>query len=420
MNVLYVSSDLGIPVLGHRGGSIHVRELVHAFRRAGHRVTVASPARTKSPWDEPARLDASLVHVEASAVTDAATRRVLTFASSVDAPRAVADDLRRILYNADLAEALEHRFRDHPPDFVYERCAMYGLAGVRVSEALGVPLVLELNAPLVLEDRRYRRGQALGELAAATERKALTRADAIVVVSAALRDYVRSLGVAAERVTVVPNGVDGAAFRPAPRAAALRARFDLDGEPVIGFVGGYQPWHGVEALPALLERLLPKHPRLRLLVVGDGRGRAEFERRVTERGLAAHVRVTGAVAHDDVPALIREFDVAVAPYPPVDHDFYFSPLKLFEYMGCGAPIVAPRLGQIAEVIRDGETGLLYAPSRADELAAACDRLLTDRELATRLGTAAAAEVRERYTWDRNAAAIARIAEDAIARKALTR
>src|SRR5207245_1996778 len=138
------------------------------------------------------------------------------------------------------------------------------------------------------------------------------------------------------------TGSTGAGREPtSSRPPPVRARWDLDGEPVVGFVGGYQPWHGIDALPALLERLLPRHPDVRLVVVGDGRGRREFERQIESRGLAAHVRVTGAVPHEDVPALIREFDVAVAPYPPPTHDFYFSPLKLFEYMGCAAAIAAP-------------------------------------------------------------------------------
>jgi glycosyltransferase involved in cell wall biosynthesis len=332
------------------------------------------------------------------------------FAATVSATTPLADDLRRILYNGELADALRRRFRDAPPDIVYERCASYGIAGAVVADALGVPLFLEVNAPLLLEEQLYRRGQGVGELAAASERWTLSRAAAVLVVSAPLREYVVSLGVAQERVHIVPNGIDGAVFRPGPRAHAIRARWGLDGEPIVGFVGGYQPWHGIDTLPALLERLLPRHPAVRLMVVGDGRGRRNFESQIEARGLSAHIRVTGAVPHEDVPALIREFDVAVAPYPLPAHDFYFSPLKLFEYMGCAAAIAAPRLGQIEEVIRHGETGLLYSPSDPDALADACDQLLSDRELARRLGLAAAAEVREKYTWDQNAARITRIAE----------
>src|SRR5262249_16377638 len=87
------------------------------------------------------------------------------------------------------------------------------------------------------------------------------------------------------------------------------------------------------------------------------------------------------------------------------HPFYFSPLKLFEYMACGAPVVAPRLGQIAEVVRDGETGLLYPPGELDGLVGACERLLSDPALRRRLGQAAPPEVHGRCTWDHNAASV---------------
>ena len=418
MKILYVCSDLGIPVLGNRGGSIHVRSLVSAFARAGHSVIVASPLLTKSSWERPARLEVPVLRVEPSSATDSAWRSVDAFVATLGATSAVPDELRRILYNHDLAEALRRTFRDEAPDIIYERCAIYGTGGAVAAEALGAPLLLEVNAPLLVEDRIYRRGQGAGELAAAAERWTITRAAAVLVVSAPVREYVVSLGVAQERVHTVPNGIDAEVFRPGPRAPAVRARWGLNGEPVVGFVGGYQPWHGIDALPALLERLLPRHPDVRLVVVGDGRGRREFERQVEARGLAAHVRVTGAVPHEDVPALIREFDVAVAPYPPPDHDFYFSPLKLFEYMGCAAAIAAPRLGQIEEVVRHGDTGLLYAPSDPKAFADACDRLLSDRALARRLGVAAAADVRAKYTWDRNAARITRIAETLIGKRAV--
>ena len=417
MRILYVCSDLGIPVLGNRGGSIHVRSLVNAFTRAGHSVVLASPLLTKSSWETPARLDVPVIHVPPSSLTDSASRSVDAFAATVGANSPLAGELRRILYNDQLADALRSQFRDAPPDIVYERCTRYGTAGAVVADTLGVPLLLEVNAPLLLEDRIYRRGQGIGALAAAAERWTITRAGAVLVVSAPLRDYVVSLGVAQERVHTVPNGIDGDIFRPGPRAPAVRARWGLDGEPIVGFVGGYQPWHGIDALPRLLERLLPRHPGVRLVVVGDGHVRRDFERQIEARGLSANVRVTGGIPHEEVPALIREFDVAVAPYPLPAHDFYFSPLKLFEYMGCAAAIAAPRLGQIEEVIRHGETGLLYSPSDPEGLAQACDRLLSDRELARGLGLAAATEVHDKYTWDHNAARITRIAETLVEKRA---
>src|SRR5262249_3886498 len=182
-----------------------------------------------------------------------------------------------------------------------------------------------------------------------------------------------------------------ALFRPGPADPGVRARWRLGDGPLLGFVGGLRPWHGVEALPEVLGRLARRHPGLRLVVVGDGPLRADLERDLRGRDLGRAVVFTGSVPHEEVPALVRHFDVALAPYARPGHPFYFSPLKLFEYMACAAPVVAAALGQIAEVVRDGETGLLVPPGDAAALAAACDRLLADAALGRRPGRAAAAE-----------------------------
>jgi glycosyltransferase involved in cell wall biosynthesis len=134
-----------------------------------------------------------------------------------------------------------------------------------------------------------------------------------------------------------------------------------------------------------------------------------LERDLRERGLTRLVVFTGARPHEEVVALIGQFDVALAPYAHLDHAFYFSPLKLFEYMACGVPVVAAASGQIVEVVHDGETGLLYPPGDLEALTAACDRLLADSALRQRLGQAGAREIHSQYTWDHNAARVSELA-----------
>jgi glycosyltransferase involved in cell wall biosynthesis len=310
-------------------------------------------------------------------------------------------ELRRILCNQEMESELMRRFDNDPPDFIYERAALYGTAGAVVARTLGVPRLVELNAPLAVEHNAYR-GNGLGELGAKAEQWALTRADAVLAVSKALRDHVVELGIDPAKVHVVPNGVNTDLFHPAPKDPSLRDRLGLAEEPVLGFVGGLRPWHGTELLPEVLARVSARHPGVRLVIAGDGPLRAELERSLNERGLAGRVVFTGAVAHDQVPAVIRQFDVALAPYPALDHPFYFSPLKLFEYMACGVPVVAANCGQIAEMIRDGETGLLHPPGDLDALADACDALLRNPKKRLLLGQSAAQFVRANFTWDRNA------------------
>jgi glycosyltransferase involved in cell wall biosynthesis len=412
MRILFLCGDLGVPVLGRKGASIHVRELVAAFRRGGHDVAVAAAALTRSPWEAPAELDAPLVHVPLSAATLEAAGAVSELRDTVGAESGLPAELRRILHDRHLARELRRRFEHQPPEVVYERGSMYSTAGAALADAFDVPLIVELNAPLAGEHARYR-GTHTGDLAVAAERWLLRRADAVVTVSDALRDHVVSLGADPGDVRVLPNGVDGERFAPGPRDPDVRARLGLNGGPAIGFVGGLRPWHGVEALPELLERLVVRHPDVRLVVAGDGPLAGALDRDLRDRGLRDRAVLTGALAHDDIPDVIRQLDVALAPYPLLEHDFYFSPLKVVEYLACGVPVVAPRLGQIPQLVRDGETGALYRAGDLAALAAACDGLLADPALGRRLGGTAGAEVRERYTWDANASETVALAQELI-------
>jgi glycosyltransferase involved in cell wall biosynthesis len=165
----------------------------------------------------------------------------------------------------------------------------------------------------------------------------------------------------------------------------------------------------VEILPDLLARLQKRHPGTRLVIAGDGQLRDELERAFAKRGLARLVKITGLLPHENVPDVIRSFDVALAPYPKHDHDFYFSPLKLFEYMACGVPVVAAKLGQIAETVRHGKTGWLYPPGNLNALTASCERLLGNEALRRNLGTAAAGLIHDKFTWDHNAARVVALA-----------
>ncbi len=408
MKILYLSPDYGIPVLGGKGGAIHIRSMVAAFARAGHQVVLAAPRSTQSAWEAPAPLAGQFVQIPVSEAASETLHSVDTYMARMGAEGSLPRDVLRMIYDLELEAALLRLFEKRQPDCIYTRAALFSTAALALARKTGRPLLVELNAPLAAEQAQYR-GGALSDLALQAERQLLSQADAVIVVSPPLREHAIALGVAPERVHVFPNGIDPTEFCPGKRDAELRRRLGLGEGPVLGFVGGLRPWHGVEVLPELLARVNVRHPQAQLLIVGDGPMRGQLEEALEKRGLRDRAVLTGLLSHDGMPAVIRQFDVALAPYPDLDHGFYFSPLKLFEYMGCGVPVAAPRCGQIGEVLRDGETGLLYSAGNLDELAGACDRLLADPELRHQLGAAAAREARENYVWDRNAARAAELA-----------
>lgn len=419
MKILYLCPDLGIPVLGRKGASVHVRELCGAFGRAGHQVVLAAQTLNKSPWEKPAETSATVVQVRASTSATTAAQALKEFNTTLQLENSLPGELRRVLYNRDLETELLRRFESDTPDFIYERASLYATAGAALAKRFGVPLILELNAPLAVEQATYR-STGLGELAAQAERWTLTHADAVVVVSSELGKHVKSLGVKPGKIHVMPNGVNPALFHPGSGRAgrplpAAGVRADSNGthevpHPVLGFVGGLRPWHGVEILPELLARLQKRHPGTRLVIAGDGQLRGELQRAFAKRGLEKLVTITGLLLHEDMPDVIRSFDVGLAPYPKHDHDFYFSPLKVFEYMACGIPVVAAKLGQIPEMVRHGKTGLLYPPGNLNALVASCERLLSDAALRHGLGGAAAKLVQSKFTWDKNAARVVALAK----------
>jgi len=149
------------------------------------------------------------------------------------------------------------------------------------------------------------------------------------------------------------------------------------------------------------------------LIVGDGPLRRRLESDLEQRGLKGQAIFTGAQEHKRIASLIRLFDVALAPYPKLDHAFYFSPLKLFEYLACGIPVVAARLGQIEEIVEDGANGLLYTPGNLAELIQRCTRLLRDSALRSRIGDRAARDTLNNYTWDNNAKRAVDIAQQVV-------
>ncbi|MFQ5805237.1 MAG: glycosyltransferase family 4 protein [Phycisphaerae bacterium] len=413
MRLLYVCSDFGVPPCGTKGASAHLRAITRALAEIGHEVLLLSP-KEGPDGDHPAQrlLPAGCPPVNKSAKM---LKRWMLERGFGDA---LARELRPLLYNAWVRERALTALAGAPPDAIVERLTLLGHAGVDLAEALDAPLIVEVNALLAEEARAFRSLQ-LEELARLIERRVLQRADAVLVVSAALAERLAAIGISRQKVQVVPNGAHVAAFQAVPPRHVCRAALGLDSEFVVGFAGSLKVWHGVDVLLAAFGRLLAEQPTARLLIVGSGPAESTLRETAGRMGIERSVTLTGAVPHDQVPRLLRAMDVAVAPFKAMD-DFYFSPIKLFEYMAAGLCVVASRLGQIQEVIEDHGNGLLCAPNDVDSLLAALRAAGRSAELRRRLGVAALETVRERYTWNHAAQATARVVRAAVERRYLGR
>jgi len=397
MRILYYCPDQGIPVLGEKGASVHVRSFVTALARQGHAVVLVcsrlgsgNPAppvpivELAPPNDDDAfRHTCDGLGMDHAALGDAALRA----------------EIRKLTHDAQLAQRVRSALaaRGFHPDLLYERHALFHLSGLTLASEFGIPRVLEVNAPLVEEQARFR-GLILRPEAERRETASLRGAGLVVAVSNEVRGFARACGVAADRVIVAQNGVDTARFSAAVSGAAVRRRTGLGDGPVIGFVGSFKPWHGMDTLLSAFATIARQRSDARLLAVGDGPMLEATRHRVEAEGLAASVVLTGKIPHDEVPAYLAAMDLSVAPYTP-QADFYFSPLKVVESLASGRAVVAPRVGQLATLVADGETGLLYPPGDVDALTTCLLRLLDDAPFRQRLGAEGARHARQNWDWN---------------------
>ncbi|PWC14530.1 glycosyltransferase family 4 protein [Brenneria corticis] len=367
MRVAYICADPGIPVFGSKGASIHVQEVIRSLLRRGARVTLFAQRPEGEPPPDLRSLEVTpLPPLPASGAAARAT-------AALAANRVLPDLLAR----------------SGPFDLLYERYSLWSHAGMAFARRNRIRRVLEVNAPLIEEQRQYRE-LPLRRQAERVIRSLLADAATIVAVSPGVKAYLDAFPESGGRAVVVSNGVDLARF-PA-------ARPPRPGGNTIGFLGSMKPWHGVDRLIDAFALLHRRGRHGRLLVVGDGGESAPLLEKVTRDNLLPFTRFTGAVAPHRVPALLAEMDIAVAPYPRLA-GFYFSPLKIYEYMAAGLPVVATRVGHLHEVLEEGRAGLLVPPDDPAALCEALIALLDDDALRQTLGQAGRALVAQRYGWD---------------------
>jgi glycosyltransferase involved in cell wall biosynthesis len=282
--------------------------------------------------------------------------------------------------------------RQGPFDLVYERYSLWSHAGMDYAQAVGIPGLLEVNAPLIKEQARHRVLVDQGK-AEWVAHRAIGNASSLVAVSDEVASHLGQYPLTDGRVHVIPNGVDPDRFPEGLRSVLG----GTSGTFMVGFVGTLKPWHGLSTLVGAFERLHDVARDAQLLIVGDGPERSALEEDLSRRGLRQAVQFTGAVDPTQIPGLIAAMDAAVAPYPNLT-DFYFSPLKVYEYMAAGRAVVASRIGQLNRLVEHEITGLLTSPGDPADLAGALMRLRTEPELRQRLGKTARAKIQREHTW----------------------
>ncbi len=371
MRIAYVCADPGVPVFGCKGASVHVQEVIRALVRRGMHVELFA---TRIGGEVPSGLEEVPIHM----------------LPPIPRGDRVARERAALAANEGLWAALE---RAGPFDLIYERYSLWSFAGMEHARSVGVPGLLEVNAPLI-EEHSLHRGLVHRAEAEQVAARVFGAATALLAVSDGVAAYLERHPAARGRVHVVPNGVDPDRFHPGLAPAYPKP----PGVFTVGFVGTLKPWHGLDILIQAFDLLHRRYPATRLLIVGGGPEQGRLMARLAARGLREAACLTGMVAPDEVPGWLASMDVAVAPYPNLER-FYFSPLKVYEYMAAGVPVVASRIGQLADLIENGVNGILCPPGDPAALAIALEWLRWDADLRARLGPAGRCTVLRNHTWD---------------------
>ena len=307
------------------------------------------------------------------------------------------------------AQRLAELVRTTRPDVIHAHSpVLNALPSLWVGRRQRVPVVYEMRASwedaavdhgsTVEGSARYRASRAL-------ESFALRRADQVTTICEGLRRDIASRGIPDERVTVIPNAVDVSAFRfGVPPDPDLRRTLGLEGAVVLGFAGSFYGYEGLHLLIEAARRMLPRHPQLRVLLVGGGPQEQSLKAQAQAAGLADHVVFTGRVPHAEVQRYYELIDVLAYPRLSMRLTELVTPLKPLEAMAQGRMFVASDVGGHRELVRDRETGFLFRAGDTAALEAALEEVLARRDLWPRVRAEARRYVEVERTW---AASVAR-------------
>ena len=395
MKIAYISADFGIPILGNKGGSVHIRETVSAFTRLGHEVTIFSPDTNN---DVEQKTDLKIVTIGKFNDFESILRKIRSAEKQISLRTNASNDMRKYFYNLTLFDSLLPIFNKEKFDLVYERYSIFSYSGLAIARRYNLPHFLEVNAPLC-EEHEKMIGFTLKDLAYNLETEVFRKTDKIIVVSEYLKSFAERLGVPGEKIIVLPNAVNIKDFEiDANSRDEIRSRLNLYNKTVIGFVGNVRPWHSIGKLIKSFDRAREQSESLHLLIVGESYKASEIHNLISKSKYSESITCTGFISHQEIPSYINAMDITVAPYEYTD-SFYFSPLKILEYMSCKKPVIAAALGQIKEMIEDGKNGMLYKAGDVESLSKAISFLVTHDNIRYELGNSGFKWVKKNRSLD---------------------
>jgi glycosyltransferase involved in cell wall biosynthesis len=359
--------------------AVHLLGIKEGLESLDHQVSIASP------------LGIEVSHTIQEAPSASSTRIMSTF--SKYAPQVIFEFLE-ICNNFTAAKTLERLRNEHGCDILYERFALLNWIGAFKAKSWGAKFVVEVNyttdSPLGIRHKT----KLFAGLARRIERFTYERADLLLPVSSTLANELLAKGYPEEKILISPNAVHPEKFPLLVKDHKLSHKLGLRDGLTIGYVGGFAPWHGLEILIEAVAQIPKSRNTLNLLLIGDG-PTMDIVRALAERFRDRfRILTPGRIEHFNLPSYLSIMDIMVMP----NSNNYGSPMKIFEYMASGKPVVAPDYQPLRDVIKDETDGLLFRPNNPQPLARVLEKLIQNPELRQRLGNNARQRVLQEHNW----------------------
>jgi glycosyltransferase involved in cell wall biosynthesis len=385
MKILYYSPHPMLSTAHHAAGyATHINEMIEAFRTLGHEVLLVIMGDNSGVGSE--------VGGQESAVKSVMKRLI---------PKLLWESLKDVKlkrFDKYAEKILAQNVAEFKPDVIYERANYMQVSGVKTAKKFGIRHILEVNSPYP-EERIVLQGRTLlMKQAERAEKIQCETTDRIVVVSSALRDhFIRKYALPKTKFLITPNAInlENVTLNPV-REKELNEQFKPNGELIVGFVGSFFRWHGIDMLIEAFGTISESYPKAKLIIIGTGEIEQELKD-LAKKYSQDKIIFTGRVDRSEIFDYINLFDIAVM----ANSNWYGSPVKIFEYGVLKKAIIAPDYAPLRDVMTNETDGILIQPT-VENLTLAISRLLNDSELRTKIGNNFYKKVNSNHLWSKNA------------------
>ena len=318
-----------------------------------------------------------------------------------------------------LAQRLEEVIELEKPDLLHAHSPVLNvLPALWVARKHKLPVIYEIRAfweDAAVDHGTYTEGSWKYHMVRSLETFACKRANHISVLCEGIKNDLIDRGVPASKLTIIPNGINLEDFQDCQPDEGLRKTWNLSGKQVIGFIGSFYRYEGLDLLVSAFAKLVNLQDNLVLLLVGGGEVKQELEAQIQSLGIGEKVIMPGRIPHDQIPGVYGLVDLFVYPRVAIRLTELVTPLKPLEAMIVSKPLVASNIGGHRELIHDGETGVLFPPGDIDALSAALHELLNDQVRMMKLATQGYSWAKEKRSWEHTTSSYKEIYEEAMAR-----